>query len=139
MDPSLADDFTIEAFTLMGIGTLIVVSRLMLRARQVGIRHLQADDYFMLGALVFYVAGTATVYIAGIKLKGLDNSSMTDAQRASLDPTSEEYRLRVAGSKIQVAAWCGYATILWLVKASLCSFYLRLTVREMNPWQSTDV
>jgi hypothetical protein len=35
---------------------------------------------------------------------------------------------RVGGSKVQVAGWCVYVSVLWLVKASLCAFYARLTV-----------
>lgn len=72
---------------------------------------------------------------------------MTDAQRASLDPASEEYRLRyfgpwpplppqvltwfcfdrVLGSKIQLGGWSIYSVLLWSLKASLLIFYRRLT------------
>lgn len=40
-----------------------------------------------------------------------------------------ELRRRVNGAKIQIAGWSVYVTTLWLVKASLCAFYTRLTVR----------
>lgn len=52
---------------------------------------------------------------------------MTDEQRKALDPGSEEYRLRVNGSKTQVAGWSIYTFLLWVLKAAMCSFYLRLT------------
>lgn len=52
---------------------------------------------------------------------------MTDEQRRLLDPASEEYRLRVNGSKTQVAGWSTYTFLLWIVKAAMCTFYLRLT------------
>ncbi|OAA65565.1 hypothetical protein SPI_02352 [Niveomyces insectorum RCEF 264] len=52
---------------------------------------------------------------------------MSDAERAALDPSSEEYYLRVNGSKTQVAGWSTYTFLLWILKASMCTFYLRLT------------
>lgn len=52
---------------------------------------------------------------------------MTDEQRKALDPGSEEYRLRVNGSKTQIAGWSTYTFLLWVLKAAMCSFYLRLT------------
>lgn len=52
---------------------------------------------------------------------------MTDAQREALDPSSHEYMLRVNGSKTQVAGWAVYITLLWTLKAAMCTFYLRLT------------
>jgi hypothetical protein len=38
-------------------------------------------------------------------------------------------RERVNGSKTQVAGWSTYTFLLWTVKAAMCAFYLRLTVR----------
>lgn len=52
---------------------------------------------------------------------------MTDEQRRLLDPASEEYRLRVNGSKTQVMGWSTYTFLLWIIKAAMCTFYLRLT------------
>jgi hypothetical protein len=36
--------------------------------------------------------------------------------------------IRVIGSKIQLAGWSTYSTLLWTLKASLLVFYIRLTV-----------
>lgn len=36
----------------------------------------------------------------------------------------------VTGSKIQVAGWCMYVSVLWIIKAALCAFYVRLTVSQ---------
>jgi hypothetical protein len=33
----------------------------------------------------------------------------------------------VNGSKTQVAGWSTYTFLLWILKASMCTFYLRLT------------
>lgn len=53
---------------------------------------------------------------------------MTPAQRAALLPTDPEYDMRVIGSKIQVAGWASYATLMLALKLAMLFFYLRLTV-----------
>lgn len=55
---------------------------------------------------------------------------MTPEERAALDPQSEEYRLRVGGSKNQLAGWLTYTTLLWTLKACMLIFYSRLTYVE---------
>lgn len=52
---------------------------------------------------------------------------MTEEERMALDPGSEEYRLRVNGSKTQIAGWSTYTFLLWVLKAAMAAFYLRLT------------
>lgn len=52
---------------------------------------------------------------------------MTPEQRSALDPSSEEYRLRVGGSKLQVIGWNLYSLLLWTLKMCMCVFYNRLT------------
>ena len=86
---------------------------------------------------------------------GFANSGMTDAQREALsvndpeyyqryvthaihieDPNgSQEYQKlipigihRVVGSKIQVAGWVTYMTLINTLKLSMLAFYVRLTV-----------
>ena len=55
---------------------------------------------------------------------------MTPEQRANLDPHGEEYRLRVGGSKNQIAGWVTYTTLLWALKTCMLIFYSRLTYVE---------
>ncbi|KAL2214402.1 hypothetical protein CC79DRAFT_1249002, partial [Sarocladium strictum] len=105
----------------------IVMLRTWIRVRQVGFSKLYLDDYFMLLALVPYITETVLAYMVGASYGGLTNSNMTDEQRRLLSPESEEYRWRVAGSKVQIAGWIMYAGVLWCIKASLCAFYSRLT------------
>lgn len=71
--------------------------------------------------------------MVGSKYHGLTNSYMTDAERASLDPESEEYEFRQMGSRIQVVGWSLYALELWLLKACLAFFYSRLTYVDAAP------
>jgi hypothetical protein len=52
---------------------------------------------------------------------------MSSQEREALNPGSREYSLRVNGSKTQVAGWAVYITLLWTLKAAMCSFYMRLT------------
>lgn len=71
---------------------------------------------------------------------------MSNEYRARLakdGPASQEFGLRVLGSKVQLAAWISYSLVLWLLKGSLlCFFVVRLTVsflsfRRCQPWWST--
>ncbi|EKG15676.1 Protein of unknown function DUF3129 [Macrophomina phaseolina MS6] len=57
----------------------------------------------------------------------LANSGMTREERIHLDPRSEEYYLRVGGSKTQLVNWSMYVLLLWTLKACMCLFYSRLT------------
>lgn len=48
----MADDFTKEAFTLLGVGVAVVALRTYARLTSVGIRNFMLDDYLMLLAVV---------------------------------------------------------------------------------------
>lgn len=68
-------------------------------------------------------------YQVGAYWHGLANNGMTDEQRLELhlNPNDPEVALRIGGSKTQVAGWSTYTFLLWVVKAAMCTFYLRLT------------
>ena len=53
---------------------------------------------------------------------------MTPAQRAALSTDDPEYAMRVIGSKIQVAGWSCYTTLMVVLKLAMLFFYLRLMV-----------
>ena len=94
---------------------------------------------------ILYSAETALAYSVGAYWRGLANNGMTDEERLLLDPSSQEFMLRyvdsrgepwtcdtdddhsVNGSKTQVAGWSTYTLLLWVIKAAMCTFYLRLT------------
>lgn len=89
------DSFTTEAFTLLGVGLGVIALRTGIRYNQVGGLHgFVADDYLMLLAAVVYSCETFLAYSVGAHWQGLANNSMTDEERASLDPSSHEYYLR---------------------------------------------
>ncbi|KAL2015762.1 hypothetical protein VTK56DRAFT_4853 [Thermocarpiscus australiensis] len=121
------DTFEQEAFSLLGVGLLMIGLRIYVRISSGGFKGLHVDDYLMAFAAVVYAAETYLAYSVGALWKGLANNAMTDEQRRLLDPDSEEYRLRINGSKTQVAGWCIYTLLLWTIKAAMCTFYLRLT------------
>ncbi|KAH6893476.1 hypothetical protein B0T10DRAFT_527843 [Thelonectria olida] len=119
--------FNIEAFTLLAIALLITFLRCCVRIRTVGFKNLWADDYLVVVAAIAYSVETGLAYSVGNIAHGLANNSMTPAERAALDPNSEEYSLRVLGCKIQLAGWSTYSFLLWVLKACMCTFYYRLT------------
>ncbi|GAB1319305.1 Rhodopsin domain-containing protein [Madurella fahalii] len=121
------DAFTREAFSLLAAGLLVIGLRMYVRISTSGFKHLHPDDYLMVLAAVVYAIETYLAYSVGAFWKGLANNGMTDEHRRLLDTNSEEYRLRVNGSKTQVAGWSTYTFLLWIIKAAMCIFYLRLT------------
>ncbi|KAI1634251.1 hypothetical protein F4809DRAFT_652025 [Biscogniauxia mediterranea] len=119
--------FVTEDWTLFSIGLTFTIIRTYARVKHVGFRGLQLDDYFVWVAMIFYAVETSLAYSVGAVAQGLANNGMTDAQRVALDPSSQEYQLRVVGSKIQLAGWSTYCALLWSLKTSLLVFYIRLT------------
>ncbi|KAE8355734.1 hypothetical protein BDV28DRAFT_145919 [Aspergillus coremiiformis] len=126
------DDFTVEAFTLLSIAIVAIAIRIVARWITAGPKNFQLDDFLMPLAGVFFGLETGAAYCVGNWWHGLANNSMTDEQRATLSPTSEEYRLRVGGSKTQVLGWSLYTTLLWLLKSCMAIFYSRLTAGLLN-------
>lgn len=128
----MGDSFTNEAFTLLSLAIVVIILRIVARIMTVGLHNFQLDDYLMPLAGVVYGLETGAAYCVGAWWKGLANNHMTDDQRAALSPDSEEFRLRVGGSKTQVLGWSLYTTLLWLLKACMAIFYSRLTAGLIN-------
>ncbi|KAH1501487.1 hypothetical protein KXX06_001228 [Aspergillus fumigatus] len=103
----MGDSFTNEAFTLLSLAIVVIILRIVARIMTVGLHNFQLDDYLMPLAGVVYGLETGAAYCVGAWWKGLANNHMTDDQRAALSPDSEEFRLRVGGSKTQVLGWAG--------------------------------
>lgn len=141
------DDFKVEAFALLGVAAFLAALRSYARWTLVGPASFQLDDYLMPFAIVsarcsandetpaeaavriqvVYGLETAAAYIVGARFEGLANNAMTPAQRASLDPSSREYRLRVGGAKTQIVGWSLYTLLLWMLKTCMAVSYSRLT------------
>ncbi|KAJ5903314.1 hypothetical protein N7504_005697 [Penicillium tannophilum] len=119
--------FIVEGFSLLGVSMFLIALRIVARWVMVGWKNFQADDYLMVLAGAVYSMETVAAYAVVDWYHGLANSSMTDEQRASLSPDSDEYHWRVGGSKVQVIGWSLYVTTLWLLKVCMLVFYSRLT------------
>lgn len=122
-----AEEFNRELWILLSFGTLVTVLRTYARVRAVGFRNLQPDDYLAWVGMTFYGIESGLAYSVGAYARGLANNGMTDAHRAALPVDSEEHRLRVIGSIIQLCGWSTYSTLLWSFKAAWLAFYIRLT------------
>ncbi|KAM7186715.1 hypothetical protein V8F33_011638, partial [Rhypophila sp. PSN 637] len=119
--------FNVVIWTLYAIGVCTTVLGTYARIKMVGVRKLQWDDYLVWLAVVFYTIQTTLGYEIGNLAHGLANNGMTEEQRASLSPADPEYQMRVIGSKIQVAGWSIYSTLVTLLKLAMAVFFLRLT------------
>jgi len=140
--------FTITLWTLYAFGVVVTVLRTYARVVAVGWKRLEMDDFLAWVAIVsphllclrllanrrffdtqiLYTTQVTLGYEIGNLARGLANNGMTDAQREALLPTDAEYGMRVVGSKIQVAGWSCYSTLMLVLKFSMLFFYLRLVV-----------
>lgn len=77
-----------------------------------------------------YTAESTAAYYVVAYWKGLANNGMSDQHRLELDPSSEEWLLRVNGSKTHVVGLLLYTALLWLLKGCWVVYYLRLTYEE---------
>ncbi|KAF3016548.1 hypothetical protein E8E14_012335 [Neopestalotiopsis sp. 37M] len=119
--------FNTELWTLYSFGVLVTVLRTYSRINTVGFKNLRADDYIVWLAIILYTTQSTLAYFAVNYGQGLANNSMTDAERAALDPDSVEFALRVFGSKIQVVGWTTYCCLIFTLKMAVLVFYVRLT------------
>ncbi|KAI0539189.1 hypothetical protein GGR58DRAFT_465504 [Xylaria digitata] len=119
--------FYIQLWTLYSVGILVTILRTYARVKAVGIRNLRADDLLIWIAMLFYSIQAALGYSVGHAAHGLANSGMTDTERAALPADDPEYQMRILGSKIQIAIWSVYASLMCFLKLSVLVFYIRLT------------
>ncbi|KAI4613390.1 uncharacterized protein J4E87_009857 [Alternaria ethzedia] len=117
----------VELWTLYALAVSFTCLRTYARITAVGVRELQVDDYLVWIAILIYTAQCSLGYSLGVHVHGLANDGMTPKERAALTQDDPEYRLRVIGSKIQVAGWTTSACLLWSLKLCVAAFYLRLT------------
>ncbi|KAK5662337.1 hypothetical protein OQA88_8244 [Cercophora sp. LCS_1] len=122
-----ARTFNITLWTLYAFGVMVTALRMYARAKAVGWKRLEGDDYLALLAVVLYSVQSTLGYQIGNLARGLANNGMTDLQRQNLLPSNPEFDMRVIGSQIQVAGWTCYSTLMAVLKFSMLVFYLRLT------------
>ncbi|RYP47066.1 hypothetical protein DL769_011344 [Monosporascus sp. CRB-8-3] len=122
-----AQQFIRELWSLQGVSYAVVVARYYSRVSTLGWRSLAWDDCLMALATIVYTAESVMAHLVVAYWKGLANNAMTDEQRRLLRPGSEEWQLRVNGSKTHVVGLLLYTTLLWLLKACWLVYYARLT------------
>ncbi|RYP59876.1 hypothetical protein DL770_010127 [Monosporascus sp. CRB-9-2] len=122
-----AQRFIRELWSLQGVSYAVVAARYYSRISTLGWQNLAWDDSLMALATLVYTAESVMAHLVVAYWKGLANNAMTDEQRRLLDPASEEWRLRVNGSKTHVVGLLLYTTLLWLLKACWLVYYARLT------------
>ncbi|KAI1390336.1 uncharacterized protein F4822DRAFT_401579 [Hypoxylon trugodes] len=127
MSDSEAKAFIQEVWGLQGTAYFVVGLRYYTKLKIMGWHKFSWDDFIMFLAVLTYTAESVMAYLVVAYWKGLANNAMTDEQRATLDPNSEEWYLRVSGSKTHVVGLLLYTTLLWLLKSCWLVYYSRLT------------
>ncbi|KAJ0120454.1 hypothetical protein J7T55_015181 [Diaporthe amygdali] len=127
MSSEEAQKFIDEVWGLQGVAYVVVVLRYYSRIVTLGWGKLALDDYLIALATLVYTAESTAAYYVVAYWKGLANNGMSDQDRIELDPSSEEWLIRVNGSKTHVIGLLLYMTLLWLLKGCWVVYYLRLT------------
>ncbi|KAK2616411.1 hypothetical protein QQS21_000653 [Conoideocrella luteorostrata] len=126
---SAFEKFALEVWVLLAISIAITLLRMFARAKLVGLKGLQWDDFLACVATVLNGVQAGLAYSVGKVAHGMANNSLTNDERAALSANNPEHQLRVIGSKIQLAGWSTTSTLLWCLKAALLVLYYRLTAR----------
>ncbi|KAF4552855.1 Hypothetical protein D9617_8g048670 [Elsinoe fawcettii] len=117
-----------ESYTLMGFGLAFIALRTYARIRKLGLGGLQADDYVMLTAVIWYV-------MTVVGLNGLAQSAGTALAVPGEDVFSlseEVVEARQYGAKITFMAEQGMLNVIWTLKACMLIMYSRLTFAAKN-------
>lgn len=106
-----------ESWILYGIGVFVLLLRLVVRARIVGVQHYQGDDYLSLVVLACYTADA--VVVKTIQHHG-SNVDWTEAEMRAM--TDQELGWIAYGSKLQLLCWYTYPTLMWSLKGCMLFF-----------------
>ncbi|KAK2757622.1 hypothetical protein FQN54_004591 [Arachnomyces sp. PD_36] len=120
-------NFVVEVFTLLSVSLFVILLRTYARWSTVGFREFCPDDYLILLAGAVFIGEAVTAYPFAAQSRALSNCCMTPEEREAVIPGSPEHHFRVMGSKVQLAGWTEYTTILWLSKLCMAFSYFRLT------------
>jgi hypothetical protein len=110
------------ALTFHFTGSAVLLTRLAVRARTVGIRQFCGDDYITLIVLLCYIGDAVTV---DLTYRFGTNIDFTQAQLTSM--TNAERHEVIIGSKLELLAWYSYTALIWALKACMLFFFGRLT------------
>ncbi|PQE29458.1 Integral membrane pth11 protein [Rutstroemia sp. NJR-2017a WRK4] len=116
-----------EIWTCWAIALAFVVLRFYTRLWTLGWKKLGLEDALMIWAWISYTVEATSSYYLSVVWRNLSNAGMTDAERASLDPDSKEWRYRVNGSITHIVQWFAYVNLMWALKGCWLAYFTRLT------------
>lgn len=108
--------------TLSIPGAAVLVTRLAVRARTVGIRQFCGDDYISLVVLLCYIGDAVTV-----DLTYRFGTNVDFSQAEFIDMSTSDLQEIMTGSKLQLLAWYSYTALIWALKFCMLYFFGRLT------------
>ncbi|KAJ5088594.1 hypothetical protein N7456_012210 [Penicillium angulare] len=117
-----AERFARETWALYAVGVLGAVLRYTARVRRLGIRNLQADDYLMCNAVLWY---TILCVALNEVASGGGSNLMTAEERATMTPAIHDERER--GSKWVFVSEHAFILCVWSLKACMLIIYARIT------------
>jgi hypothetical protein len=100
----------------------VLLTRLAVRARTVGIRQFCGDDYISLIVLLCYIGDAVTV-----DLTYRFGTNVDFTQDQLLGMTEAERQQVITGSKLELLAWYSYTALIWALKFCMLFFFGRLT------------
>ncbi|EAW07314.1 uncharacterized protein ACLA_020210 [Aspergillus clavatus NRRL 1] len=122
LSPDFGESFARETWVLYSVGLLGTVLRFVARIRRLGFLGLQADDYLMLFAVVWY---TLLCVSLNQVASGGGSNLMTDDDIRNLTP--ETHAERVRGSKWVFVSEHSFILSIWAMKSCMLVIYARIT------------
>ncbi|THC93274.1 hypothetical protein EYZ11_007260 [Aspergillus tanneri] len=111
-----------ELWALFGIGTFIILMRLVFRWRMLGLRGLAGDDYTCIPILACHVVNATGAYLVA----QYGNNADFDQDEINMMTDEQAARL-IVGSKWEIALAFIYSALLWFLKANMLFLSWRLT------------
>ncbi|OJJ45575.1 hypothetical protein ASPZODRAFT_17024 [Penicilliopsis zonata CBS 506.65] len=122
LGPEFGHRFAVETWTLYAVGVMSVVLRFIARIRRLGAQNLQADDYLMIFAVVWY---TILCVALNQVASGGGSNLMDEAAIEALTPAIKKERIR--GSKWVFVSEHSFILSIWAMKGCMLVIYARLT------------
>ncbi|KAK8012226.1 hypothetical protein PG989_000486 [Apiospora arundinis] len=136
------DAFTIEAFALLGIGLAVIGLRSILEAEhriskpmttlcfwlRMGLSRLSHTQVY---ANYINIRSYLQLRHTWHTLWGSSGTALPTTAATDGTAPARSFQRRV---QITIAGWSTYTFLLWVLKAAMCTFYVRLTPLEKN-WQ----
>lgn len=110
------------SLTLSTTGSAVLLTRLAVRVRTVGIRQFSGDDYISMLVFLCYIGDAVSVdmtYHLG--------TNVDFTQERLLGMSESERQNVITGSKLELLAWYSYTALIWALKVCMLFFFGRLT------------